>query len=274
MVQEKAAQIRNAQLKAQQSQKRARIIMVAIACLLVVGICIAIVISGIQKSKAGNTQSTVNYGKYEQGAPVVVGVNGVTIEKTGKPVVTLYFDYICPHCLVIDQLIGKELFEMAHAGKLEIHMQPVATATNEGMSWGSTAAGASLTVAKNDPEHWEKFHDAITHWSYANFNTLTPNGENNSDYAKQMEILRQLAKQAGVKEQALKEVPQSFGVEYLSKSSANWVAWAKSHNASDNLGTPMLAGTDKSYPELMMKQGETPQTYLERFKQDLEKIIK
>jgi len=159
-VRAKAAQMRQAQERA---DRRTRIIVISAVAVIVLAVVAAV--GGViwkqqaQINAARNVNASDLLGAYADGRPIIVNANGVVAEADPNlPTLTEYFDYSCHACADLDAYLGKDLTTWAAEGHYNIELQPVITVD---MDYMKPAASASLVVAQKAPDKWVDFHHAL-----------------------------------------------------------------------------------------------------------------
>ena len=159
-VRAKAAQMRQAQERA---DRRTRIIVISAVAVIVLAVVAAV--GGViwkqqaQVNAAHNVDASQVLGAYADGRPIIVNANGVVAEADPNlPTLTEYFDYSCHACADLDVYMGADLTNWAAQGHYNIEIQPVITVN---MDYLKPAASASLVVAQKAPDKWVDFHHAL-----------------------------------------------------------------------------------------------------------------
>lgn len=73
-------------------------------------------------------------------------------------VLTVFFDYSCPHCVDFEQFFSDELTSYVSDGTIALELRPLSFLPPAYSSLGVAALSA---VAENDPEHLLAFHTAL-----------------------------------------------------------------------------------------------------------------
>ncbi|MCF2706988.1 thioredoxin domain-containing protein [Arcanobacterium haemolyticum] len=76
----------------------------------------------------------------------------------GKPVVRVYFDYLCTHCNDLEAQYGETLSQMAKDGKITLVYQPVEII---GQKFSTIGAAADFFLAEHAPEQYVDFHNKV-----------------------------------------------------------------------------------------------------------------
>ena len=128
-VRAKAAQMRQAQERA---DRRTRIIVISAVAVIVLAVVAAV--GGViwkqqaQVNAARNVDASDVLGIYADGRPVIVNGNGVVTEaEPNLPTLTEYFDYTCHERTDLDVDMRKNLTTWASEGHFKLELQPVIT---------------------------------------------------------------------------------------------------------------------------------------------------
>ncbi len=181
------ARARAAELRRQQeiTQKRNRFLAIGGAILAVVVIVGAVVFVLVQNRQNATTYgSSVSFGRADSessslvvpaladvkapatavdfgGIPVSAGGVGTTTD--GDTVLQVYFDMQCPVCQQFDAINSGDLQALAQEPGITVLYQPLSflDAKSSGTHYSNRAANALMTVADQDPEHFEAFMTAL-----------------------------------------------------------------------------------------------------------------
>ncbi len=130
--------------------------LTAIVVLLGVGLVLYIVTSADKKPKAGEAKSI------RVAASSVVTKEGTT---DPKAVVSLYEDFLCPHCGAFEQQFGPTINQLIDSGAIAADYYMVAILDQQGNGYSSRASNAAYCVADEDKtpnkEVFRRFHAAL-----------------------------------------------------------------------------------------------------------------
>ena len=188
-VRAKAAQMRQAQERA---DRRTRIIVISAVAVIVLAVVAAV--GGViwkqqaQVNAAHNVDASQVLGAYADGRPIIVNANGVVAEADPNlPTLTEYFDYSCHACADLDVYMGADLTNWAAQGHYNIEIQPVITVN---MDYLKPAASASLVVAQKAPDKWVDFHHALLAYFRSQFQASNGTVVQNLDASwKQVKVI-------------------------------------------------------------------------------------
>ena len=235
-VRAKAAQMRQAQERA---DRRTRIIVISAVAVIVLAVVAAV--GGViwkqqaQINAARNVNASDVLGAYADGRPIIVNANGVVAEADPNlPTLTEYFDYSCHACADLDAYLGKDLTTWAAEGHYNIELQPVITVN---MDYLKPAASASLVVAQKAPDKWVDFHHALLAYFRSQFQASNGTVVQNLDASwKQVKVI---AAEVGVPSDVIDTFPVNAVEDYLKASTTAWQN-AGYNGRGDSLGTPEL----------------------------------
>ena len=234
-----AAQIREAQERAERKTKLIVISVVVVAVIAIVtAVAIAITTQLHRQEQTINGDGEELFSDYASGQPIIYSHLGVGTLDESLPTVTEYFDYSCHACADVDVLIGKELTAGADSGTYNIVYSPVALVK---MGYMDPATSASLIVAQNDPEHWAAFHHAVFEYFSSQYNA--GDGTVVTDAEKSRDQLKVIAAEVGVPSGVAEKFPINAASDYLEASTKAWVEAPVT--GREQLGTPEFVN-DKS----------------------------
>jgi protein-disulfide isomerase len=130
--------------------------LTAIVVLVAVGLFFYITNSGSAKPKAGEVKSIR-----------VAAANVATKEGSSDPkaVVSLYEDFLCPHCGAFEQEFGPTIKKLVDSGAIAADYYMVAILDKQGNGYSSRASNAAYCVADEDKtpnkEVFSRFHAAL-----------------------------------------------------------------------------------------------------------------
>ena len=247
-VRAKAAQMRQAQERA---DRRTRIIVISAVAVIVLAVVAAV--GGViwkqqaQVNAARNVDASEVLGAYADGRPIIVNANGVVAEADPNlPTLTEYFDYSCHACADVDAYMGKDLTTWAAEGHYNIELQPVITVN---MNYLKPAAGASLVVAQKAPDKWVDFHHALLAYFRTQFQAS--NGTVVQDLDASWKQVKVIAAQVAVE-------------DYLKASTTAWQNAGYS-GRGNGLGTPELVKDHSTVIPLGTQLGELRQSIANEF---------
>jgi protein-disulfide isomerase len=126
--------------------------LTSIVVIFAVALVLYIVMSGDKKPVSGETKS------------VRVASSDV-IKKEGssdpKVVLSLYEDFLCPHCGVFEQQFGPTVRKLISSGAVAADYYMVAILDRQGNGYSSRAANAAYCVADENKDAFQRFHDAL-----------------------------------------------------------------------------------------------------------------
>jgi protein-disulfide isomerase len=126
--------------------------LTSIVVIFAVVLVLYIVMSGDKKPASGETKS------------VRVASSNV-IKKEGsddpKVVLSLYEDFLCPHCGAFEQQFGPTVRKLIGTGAIAADYYMVAILDRQGNGYSSRAANAAYCVADASTESFQRFHDQL-----------------------------------------------------------------------------------------------------------------
>jgi protein-disulfide isomerase len=126
--------------------------LTSIVVIFAVALVLYIVMSGDKKPASGEAKS------------VRVESSDV-IKKEGssdpKVVLSLYEDFLCPHCGVFEQQFGPTVRKLISTGAVAADYYMVAILDRQGNGYSSRAANAAYCVADESTDAFQRFHDAL-----------------------------------------------------------------------------------------------------------------
>lgn len=180
------ARARAAELRRQQERSARRNRILAIGGLTLVAVLLvgAFVFVFLQNQQNKERYSDIAYGGGAQNvvAPALADVTapsvaddeggipvsdeGVGVAGDGDTVLSVYFDLQCPACASFDTVNSADLEALAAEPGITVRYQPLAflDSSSQGTFYSTRAANALMTVADQDPEHFQDFVTAL----YAN----------------------------------------------------------------------------------------------------------
>jgi protein-disulfide isomerase len=78
-----------------------------------------------------------------------------------KVVLSLYEDFLCPHCGVFEQQFGPTVRKLIEKGAVAADYYMVAILDRQGNGYSSRAANAAYCVADESTDAFQRFHDAL-----------------------------------------------------------------------------------------------------------------
>lgn len=86
--------------------------------------------------------------------------SGIAVgQKDAPATVDMWMDYACPACGQYENLMSPVLDKMVASGQVKIVYHPIYFI--KASNYGQRAGGASVAVAKYDPQNWQKVHEAL-----------------------------------------------------------------------------------------------------------------
>lgn len=127
--------------------------LTAIVVLLGVGLVLYIVMGADKKPASGETKSI------EVSASNLITKEGGTEPKV---VVSLYEDFLCPHCRDFEQKYGPTINQLIDSGAIRADFYMVAILDSpSNQNYSSRAANAAYCVADENKEAFRRFHAAL-----------------------------------------------------------------------------------------------------------------
>ena len=260
-VRAKAAQMRQAQERA---DRRTRIIVISAVAVIVLAVVAAV--GGViwkqqaQVNAARNVDASDVLGIYADGRPVIVNGNGVVTEADPNlPTLTEYFDYTCHACADLDVYMGKDLTTWASEGHFNLELQPVITVN---MDYLKPATSASLIVAQKAPDKWVDFHHALL--AYFSTQFQAHNGTVVQNLEASWKQVKVIAAEVGVPSDVIDTFPLNAAEHYLEASTTAWQN-AGYKGRGNGLGTPELVKDRSTVIPLGKQLGELRQTIANEF---------
>ena len=236
-VRAKAAQMRQAQERA---DRRTRIIVISAVAVIVLAVVAAV--GGViwkqqaQVNAARNVDASAIFGDYADGRPIILNSNGIVSEADPNlPTLTEYFDYSCHACADLDAVLGEDLTTWASEGHYNLELQPVITVN---MDYLKPATGASLVVAQKAPDKWVEFHHALLAYFRTQFQAGNGTVVQNLDASWKQ--VKQIATEVGVPADVIATFPVNAVEPYLEASSNAWKNASVDGREPNKLGTPEL----------------------------------
>lgn len=163
---EAAAKLREEEKKRTQ-RNRLIAIIVGIVVVALVGAAIWYIVSGNKKSAisdAGEQSSTEITTKLPQ---EINEFGGISIGKelaagtsnSGVPRVSIYFDYLCSHCTVLDDEYAETLRQMAQDGKITLEYYPTSIYPN--IPFSADGQRIEFWIAEHAPDKYLDFHNKV-----------------------------------------------------------------------------------------------------------------
>ncbi|WP_123023838.1 DsbA family protein [Mycolicibacterium stellerae] len=151
--------------------------LTAIVVLLGVGLVLYIVMGADKKPAAGETKSIQ-----------VSSSKLITKEGTTEPkaVVSLYEDFLCPHCGEFERKFGPTISQLVDSGAIaaDYYMVAILDSPSTG-NYSSRSAGAAYCVADESKDAFRRFHSALYAQQPGETGTSFP------DDARLIEVARQ-----------------------------------------------------------------------------------
>jgi protein-disulfide isomerase len=142
-----------------------------------------IVLSNDKKPQSGETK-----------AVRVASSNVIKKEGSDDPkvVLSLYEDFLCPHCGQFEQQFGPTVRKLISSGAIAADYYMVAILDRQGNGYSSRAANAAYCVADESVDAFQRFHDALFQQQPAEGAGVYP------DNARLIEVARQAGAGGGV----------------------------------------------------------------------------
>jgi len=171
----------------------------------------------------------------KDGGPIIISDLGVGNINPDLPNFDLYFSYTCHWCAYLEVAVGEKLVADAEAGKYNLLLHPVSTAS---MDYIGPATNAAITVAQEDPENFPAFHQALMAFADQEINqkqdgTIVMNLD-----ASRAEV-QKIAKDVGVSQDVISQFGDDAD-EYIQISQNEWIEREVIGRDGDGLGTPEL----------------------------------
>jgi protein-disulfide isomerase len=127
--------------------------LTAIVVLLGVGLVLYIVMGADKKPASGESKSI------RVSTEKVINKEGTT---EPKAVVSLYEDFLCPHCRDFEQKFGPTINQLIDSGAIaaDYYMVAILDSPSNG-NYSSRAAGAAYCVADENKDAFRRFHAAL-----------------------------------------------------------------------------------------------------------------
>lgn len=172
-----AAALREKQAKAQARQRTIAIAALVIG-LVVVGVLVAVILNQGKTSADAQVTPEVSSARggvvFDQDGIVTPPADQGTTAADGTatawpvnagdvPVVSVYFDFLCPYCGQFETLIGPTLDELTASGDIVLDSHPVSILdrASSGSEYSTRTAAAAWEIAEKDPEHYSAFVEAL-----------------------------------------------------------------------------------------------------------------
>jgi protein-disulfide isomerase len=126
--------------------------LTAVVVIFAVALVLYIVLSGDKKPQSGETK-----------AVRVASSNVIKKEGSDDPkvVLSMYEDFLCPHCGVFEQQFGPTVRKLISSGAIAADYYMVAILDRQGNGYSSRAANAAYCVADESTDAFQRFHDAL-----------------------------------------------------------------------------------------------------------------
>ena len=152
--------------------------LTSVVVIFAVALVLYIVMSSDKKPESGESKS------------VRIASSDV-IKKEGssdpKVVLSLYEDFLCPHCGEFEKQFGPTVRKLISTGAVAADYYMVAILDSQGNGYSSRAANAAYCVADENKDAFQRFHDALF---------LQQPGEGAATYPDNARLI-ELARQAG-----------------------------------------------------------------------------
>lgn len=127
--------------------------LTAVVVVFAVALVLYIVMNGDKKPTAGETKSIQ-----------VTSSKLITKEGTSDPkaVVSIYEDFLCPHCGAFEQQFGPTLSQLIESGAIAVDYNMVAILDQpQNSNYSSRAGAAAYCVADENKDAFRRFHAAL-----------------------------------------------------------------------------------------------------------------
>ncbi|MBD3689158.1 thioredoxin domain-containing protein [Nanchangia anserum] len=238
------ATMRAVQERRDQQRKRDRRTLVTISAAVIV---VLLVLAGLVTWAVLQRQSDIASGEgasksltlstaIKQDRGMVLGADGPGKATAGAPVVELYFDYSCAHCVDFEHRVGKDVMADVAAGKYTLKLHPVLT---EALPYQYPATELSLRVYQSQPDKFTALHEALTEEAYQamvnrDYDPLTNDP---------VETVRKVGKKVGIDDKILDTLSTGASQSILTDWSKAWTSSGLS--ADGKYGTPMFVRDGK-----------------------------
>lgn len=205
------------------ADRRTLAVIVSSVALVVLAVSIGVALVIMNQIRAEQARPSASgpaalFGDYADGRPIIVSHEGIGAPDGSLPTVTEYFDYSCPGCVQLATSADAELIAGARAGEYNLAFAAV---SSHNAPWNPVAAGASIIVAKDAPDQWEAFHEALI--AYYDEALRRGDGTVVTDAGASLEQVRVIAARIGVPQALIESFPAAgIGQYYLDASSAKW----------------------------------------------------
>jgi protein-disulfide isomerase len=126
--------------------------LTAIVVIFAVALVLYIVMSGNKKPVSGEAKSV-----RVESSNVIKNEGG----SDPKVVLSLYEDFLCPHCGQFEQQFGPTIRKLISTGAVATDYYMVAILDRQGNGYSSRAANAAYCVADESTDAFQRFHDAL-----------------------------------------------------------------------------------------------------------------
>lgn len=231
-VRAKAKAMRDAQQKADKRNRNIVISTVAVIIVAIIAALVIVVASQNSSSKESAQSSQSGQSIAVDGKPIIISPKGVGVKDASLPDLTLYYSYTCHWCTYLETAVGQKLVDEADAGKYNLVLQPVSTAT---MAWQAPATAAALMVAADEPDKFVAFHQAMM--EYFNEAYAAQDGSVINDANASIKEVKEIAKEVGVSQSIIDKFPTNAD-QYLQVANDEWTNAKIKGREKDSLGTP------------------------------------
>jgi hypothetical protein len=214
--------------------KRNRTIAVSgiLAGIVVLAIVVVMIINGSKPKPTadGDVPSGIN----ATNGAIVVGVGGIPGggPNEGKPVVTVYSDFLCYWCGVFEDTHADNLAALAEAGEVTVEYVPLAT-QYPGVdidSYSTRMASDAYVVAEQAPEQYWQFVRALIGWQ------ANPVGVPSDD------VIAEIGLSVGVPAEVTDQFATPAYLDFVSANTGTAAAFAENFPEAlpNGLGTPFI----------------------------------
>jgi protein-disulfide isomerase len=151
-------------IRAEQAKKerRTRALLIAGAVALVALIVVAGILIAQQANKSYLEDVEVRPANSDLHGGISVGADGAAgTANDGAPVLDVYLDFMCPHCVEFEAVNAADLTELRAAGDVTVVYHPVAIVDPGAAGASQRSAIAAAAVANYAPDQFAAFTDAV-----------------------------------------------------------------------------------------------------------------
>lgn len=211
------------------------IVGAVIAVLVILAVLVAWALGSGGSSDEGSKDFTISPSVSKERG-FVLGKDGPGKATKGAPVVEMYYDYSCAHCVDFEHRAGEDVEADVEAGKYTLILHPVLT---EALSYQYPATELAIRVYQDQPDKFFAVHNALAEKAYQ----LMVKRDIASLTKDPVATVQEVGRQVGVRKAILDSLSPSATQAELSTWSQ---AWLKTGLAPDDrYGTPMFVRDGK-----------------------------